>query len=89
MDLLDCFDFLYPRMQLCFEVDWRSVHSKKKEDGLSTNDMNASFGGWQPMMHSSVITEGCLCSHNPTVTNHSQMDTTPSLSIGDENFMVF
>ena len=76
-------------MQLCFEVDWSSGHSKKKEDGLSTNDMNESFGDRQPMMHSTVITEGCLGSNSPTVTNHSQMDTTPTLSIGDEQFMMF
>ena len=41
------------------------------------------------MMHSTVITEGCLGIHSPTVTNHSQIDTTPTLSIGDEQFMVF
>ena len=56
---------------------------------MSTNDMNASFSVWQPMIHSTVITEGCLGSHSPSVTNHSQMDTTPTMSIGDEQFMVF
>ncbi len=45
--------------------------------GLSTTNMTLRFGGAQPFLRDTVITEGCLSTHDP------------KLAIGDTQTLVF
>ena len=72
-DVLDCLEHLWPDMQFCIEVDHSSGHTKKREDGLCVVRMNKDWGGKQPEMHETTITEGCL--GNQRVPNYEVGDT--------------
>ena len=50
MDVLDCFDVLYPDLQLMVEVDHSAGHAKFREDGLHVGNMNVKYGGKQKIM---------------------------------------
>ena len=76
-DLVDCFEILYPELQLLFEVDWSSGHSKSKEDGLNANAMNGAWGGKQPCMRSTRIQE------------EESLGEGTKLKVGDVQHMVF
>ena len=45
MDVMDCFDVLYPDLQLMVEVDHSAGHAKFREDGLHVGNMNVKYGG--------------------------------------------
>ena len=60
-DFLDCFDVLYPEMQLQMETDWSSGHAKMYEGALSANKMAAGYGGAQEAPRTTfLMTEGCV-----------------------------
>ena len=39
-DLMDCLEVMYPRHQICFEMDWSGCHGKKAGDSPNVNNMN-------------------------------------------------
>lgn len=39
-DLLDCLEVMYPKHQICIELDWSGCHGKKSKDALNANSMN-------------------------------------------------
>jgi len=47
VDVMDCFDVLYPDLQLMVEVDHSAGHAKFREDGLHVGNMNVKYGGKQ------------------------------------------
>lgn len=57
-DLMDAFDCLYPNCQMLLEVDHSSGHTKKKPDGLSTDNMNMKWGGSKPKLRDSILSDG-------------------------------
>ena len=59
-DFLDCFDVLYPEMQLQMEIDWSSGHAKFPDGALNANPMAVGFGGKQPKLRATLLTEGCV-----------------------------
>ena len=57
---MDCFDVLYPDLQLMVEVDHSAGHAKFREDGLHVGNMNVKYGGKQKIMRDTTMTEGCV-----------------------------
>jgi hypothetical protein len=64
-DLLDCVECLHPGFQIVMEVDWSSGHAHHREDALSAQTMNVSYGGKQAIPSPSVVTAECLGPHGP------------------------
>lgn len=60
VDVMDCFDVIYPDKQLMIEVDHSAGHTKFREDGLHVGSMNTKYGGKQKILRDTVMTEGCL-----------------------------
>jgi hypothetical protein len=59
-DYIDCVEVLYPNHQIAMEVDWSSGHMKYDDDAFRATDMNVGWGGKQPIMHASTLSEGDL-----------------------------
>lgn len=59
-DCIDCLKVLHPNLDYVFLFDHSQGHNRKRKDGLDTNGMNKLWGGKQPPMRESKITEGCL-----------------------------
>jgi hypothetical protein len=57
-DVIDCLQVLYSHHDFLFLLDQSSGHGKKQSDGLNAHVMNKEFGGKQPRMRSTEITEG-------------------------------
>jgi len=76
-DVCDVLKYVYPECDICFEVDNSSGHGKAKVDGLNVAKMSSSWGGKQPKLRDSIITENCLGPYNPL------------LKVGDTQCMVF
>ena len=60
MDVMDCFNAIYPDKQLMIEIDHSSGHAKYRDDGLHVVHMNVKFGGKQRVLRNTIITEGCV-----------------------------
>jgi len=60
MDVIDCYDVLYPEFQVIFSVDWSSGHTAHREGCLNVNIMNVNFGGKQSIPHPSKLEPGCI-----------------------------
>lgn len=60
LDFLDLFEHFYPNWQLLLEVDWSAGHGCYEPDALITRDMGLQWGGKQPILRTSTLTEGCL-----------------------------
>lgn len=62
VDIMDCFEVLYPDWQLVMEVDHSSGHAKYREDGLHVANMNMKWGGAKgsKMRSTTVTAEDCL-----------------------------
>ncbi|CAN0579095.1 unnamed protein product, partial [Ectocarpus sp. 12 AP-2014] len=61
VDIMDCFDVLYPDWQLVMEVDHSSGHAKYREDGLHVGNMNVRWGGVKGGgMRDTRVTADCL-----------------------------
>ena len=56
-DVIDCLRELYKNTDFVFLFDQLSGHRKMRENGLSTNKMNVSYGGNVPSMRATVIQE--------------------------------
>jgi hypothetical protein len=81
-DVIDCFEILYPGMQLLVEVDHSSGHLKEQGDGLEEKKMGVKWGGKFSAKRDTVIEEGCL-GESPPIINGVQ------LSLGMTQTMVF
>ncbi|CAM9528160.1 unnamed protein product, partial [Sphacelaria rigidula] len=69
VDIMDCFEVLYPDWQLVMEVDHPSGHAKYREDGLHVGNMNVKWGGAKgSSMRSTTVTAGCLGLKPATMT---------------------
>ena len=55
VDVMDCFDVLYPDLQLMVEVDHSVGHAKSREDGLHVGNMNVKYGGKQKIMRDTTM----------------------------------
>jgi hypothetical protein len=53
-------DSCFPNHDLEFHVDNSSGHTKKRKDGLNVNVMNFGWGGKQPYMRPSQLTDGSI-----------------------------
>jgi hypothetical protein len=64
IQLEDCVDVvkaLYgDQFEYVFLFDHSCGHDKKRANGLDASSMNSGFGGKQPCLHDSTLTEGCL-----------------------------
>ena len=60
MDVMDCFDVIYPDKQLMIEVDHSAGHTKFREDGLHVGSMNTKYGGKQKALRDTIMTDDCL-----------------------------
>lgn len=68
VDVMDCFEVLYPDWQLVMEVDHSSGHAKYREDGLHVNNMNVKWGGAKgSKMRNTTVTAECLGPHPATM----------------------
>ncbi len=76
-NVIDCLKVMFPDDELWFLFDHSSCHNKTLDDGLSTTKMTLKFGGAQPFLRDTLITEGCLSTHDP------------KLAIGDTQTLVF
>jgi hypothetical protein len=66
--------------------DHSSCHDKTRDDGLSTTNMTLKFGGAQPFMRNTIITdEGCLFTHDPKL----DVDDIQGLVFGPEEVAPF
>jgi hypothetical protein len=72
LQLEDCIDVvqaLYPEYDFAFMFDHSCGHDRKRPDGLSANNLNKGFGGAQPKMRNTVISdEDQLGPFLPTLT---------------------
>ena len=66
-DCVDCLKVLYPDYDFLFLFDHSQGHSKKRVGALQASRVNLKFGGGQPLMRDTEITEGCLGPFNPTL----------------------
>jgi len=76
-DCVDCLRVLFPEHDFVFLFDHSQGHSKKRTGALQASAVNLKFGGEQPIMRDSEITEGCLGVF------------APKLKVGDVQKMVF
>ncbi|CAM9945874.1 unnamed protein product [Sphacelaria rigidula] len=61
VDIMDCFEVLYPDWQLVMEVDHSSGNAKYREDGLHVGNLNVKWDGAKgSSMSSTTVTVGCL-----------------------------
>ena len=72
VQLEDCMDILKilfseDDYEIQFLVDHSCGHDRQREDGLNINNMNREYGGKQRLMHSSIMSDGTLGKHNPTL----------------------
>jgi len=63
-DCIDCLRILYPgtngdkfQFEFVFEFDHSAGHSKSRPDGLSASPLNIGYGGKQPKMRDTTITD--------------------------------
>jgi hypothetical protein len=59
-DVIDILHGLFPNHDLKFHEDNSSGHTKKRKDGLNVNVMNFGWGGKQPYMRPSQLTDGSI-----------------------------
>jgi hypothetical protein len=59
-DVVDCLRVAFPDFDFLFLFDQSSGHTKKRDDGLSTQNMNVEFGGKVSEMRHSHLLEGCI-----------------------------
>jgi hypothetical protein len=80
-DCVDCLQALFPQFDFLFLFDHSNGHDRTKPDGLSTTRIRKRFGGKQPVMRDSKLTNtDCFGPyHTP---NHS-------LQLNDTQHMVF
>lgn len=65
VDIMDCFEVLYPQRQLVMEVDHSAGHAKYREDGLYVGNINVKWGGAKGGgMRNTKVTESCLGPHD-------------------------
>ena len=76
-DAADCLRILRPGYEFVFLFDHSQGHARKKDGALDASSMSRSYGGVQPKIQSSQITDGCLGPFNP------------SLRTGDVQSMVY
>jgi len=57
---VDCLKTLFPDNNFLFLFDHGQGHSKKRVGSLQAACVNLHFGGSQPAMRDTEITEGCL-----------------------------
>jgi len=76
-DCVDCLKILYPGHEFVFLFDHSQGHSKKRVGALQSMNVNLMFGGEQPIMRDSQITQGCLGTFSP------------KLNVGDIQKMFF
>jgi hypothetical protein len=56
-DCIDCMKVLYPQFDVVFLFDHSNGHDRLQPNGLSTTKVRKNFGGKQPKMRSSVLTD--------------------------------
>jgi hypothetical protein len=78
-DCIDVLQALYPQYDYIFMFDHSNGHDRKRENGLSANSMNKSFGGAQPKMRETMIES----------LDQLGSKGVPTLSIGDTQSLVF
>jgi hypothetical protein len=80
-DCVDCLKELYPNFDFILLFDHSNGHDRMKPDGLNDRRVSKNFGGKQPKMRSSVLTDkNCFGKfHNASYP----------LQLGDEQQMVF
>jgi len=59
-DCVDCLRVCFPEYDFVFLFDHSQGHTKKCMGALQASTVGLQFGGEQPIMHDSEITEGCL-----------------------------
>jgi hypothetical protein len=74
---LDCLECLYPDHQIVIEADWSSGHMKFAEDALIASNLNVNFGGKQPRVRETYI------------TNDIHLGANAKLKVGDVQKMQF
>lgn len=68
VDIMDCFEVLYPDWQLVMEVDHSSGHAKYREDGLHVANMNVKWGGTKGgKMRNTTVSAECLGPNDATI----------------------
>jgi hypothetical protein len=66
-DIIDVLKCLYPDYEYLFLFDHSNGHDRLQPDGLSITKISKSFGGKQPKMRPSKLTESCFGPfHTPT-----------------------
>ena len=56
-DCIDCMNVLYPQFDVVFLFDHSNGHDRLQPNGLSTTKIRKNFGGKQPKMRSSILTD--------------------------------
>jgi len=59
-DCVDCLKILFPDYDFLFLFDHSQGHQKKRVGSLQAAHVNLQYGGSQPLMRDTEITEGCL-----------------------------
>ncbi len=85
-DVVDCLRVAFPDFDFLFLFDQSSGHTKKRDDGLSTQNMNVEFGGKVSEMRHSHLFEGCIGLHAVALREEGQYGIR---SEGDMQMLVF
>lgn len=89
---------MLPNADIEYYFDHSSCHDKQREDGLRCSDLNSEFGGTQPFLRQSTMTDGCLgpfdakldvSDINSAGNENIQWSQNMKLKVGDEQEMVF
>jgi hypothetical protein len=78
-DLVDCLKVIFPNFGFLLLFDQSSGHTKKREDGLNTINMNREHGGRVPHMRRSVLDAKCLGKHSPSLQAGTQRLVYPKI----------
>ena len=66
-DLVDVLKVIAPGHMFVFYFDHSCGHDRQQINGLNVNDIGKAFGGAQKIMRDSIMTEGTLGKHAPTL----------------------
>jgi len=59
------------------ELFERRLNAARAQNGLSSNKMNFSYRGQQPIVRDSIMTSDCLGPHPATIPNNKQANGPP------------
>jgi hypothetical protein len=88
-DCIDCMTALYPHIQPVFLFDHSCGHDRMQPDGLSTTKIRKNFGGTQPKMRKSQLTQLQIFGPHQNLPHQMKLNDTQSMQFEEGNYGPF